>query len=449
MSSHPVMPLSSPSLAKRDMDPVRNAMSVAGLSSGGVLLFVMTLLIVASGYTSLRPNVIGMRVHPYLFIIAVAFPFVVMSRMHEFPGRVLVPLLAFTLTYFFSVFSGASLAVNEIFKTGTAAVTIIASALMVRRRGDFVAAALGMCMAVALLAVKGLQEDNLRVGVEAMDGANKNTYSLYALPAMLMAGYIVLNMPTIPRYVKGALIGCTILALAVIFMGGNRSGWLGAALIALMLFWDRRGKGLLLIGIIALTVIVAIRQYGTTTVFDERVRQTAEGNKSDKMRQQIIITCFQLGFENPVIGVSPQQIGFEIGRRLPVGFRHSYVDSHNVFGHVVAASGLICFGALMWLGVSMFRWKARDGTPIGGKDDPLRQARKLMRMLIILWVVRGMFTREILYNPSFNIAIGLAIAMCLMAEKVRSKQPAGGSPALPNSGSMAGLPTGYTRPAHG
>jgi hypothetical protein len=42
-----------------------------------------------------------------------------------------------------------------------------------------------------------------------------------------------------------------------------------------------------------------------------------------------------------------------------------------------------------------------------------------MRMLIVLWAVRGVFTNDILYNPSFNIAIGLCIGLCILAEKAR------------------------------
>jgi hypothetical protein len=49
-------------------------------------------------------------------------------------------------------------------------------------------------------------------------------------------------------------------------------------------------------------------------------------------------------------------------------------------------------------------------------------------MTVFLWLVRGMFTREILYNPSFNIALGLAIGLCIIAEASRpilpTKRPA-------------------------
>ena len=118
-----------------------------------------------------------------------------------------------------------------------------------------------------------------------------------------------------------------------------------------------------------------------------------------------------------MIGVSPQRLPMEIGRHLSVIFNgQRVIDSHNVFGHVIAACGLICFGALLALGWTLWNWRPYDGSKVGGKDDSLRQARSLLRMMIARWVLRGMFTREILYNPSFNIALGLAIGYCLLAD---------------------------------
>ena len=43
----------------------------------------------------------------------------------------------------------------------------------------------------------------------------------------------------------------------------------------------------------------------------------------------------------------------------------------------------------------------------------------LLRMLVVLWCVRGLFTREIIYNPCFAIAMGLVVGLCLLAEQSR------------------------------
>ncbi len=186
----------------------------------------------------------------------------------------------------------------------------------------------------------------------------------------------------------------------------------------------------LLVGAIAAIVVFWIMNFGSHEVFDERMRQTVEGNTSDRLRRDLLLTCIEIGLQNPIIGVSPQQLPVEIGRRLSVLYHDSYLDSHNVYAHILGGSGVICLGALLAFGWSIYAWKPHDGRSIEGQDDPLYDARRLMRMLVVLWAVRGIFTREILYNPSFNIVLGLCIGFCMLAEverqsKKRSDRPAG------------------------
>jgi hypothetical protein len=209
----------------------------------------------------------------------------------------------------------------------------------------------------------------------------------------------------------------------------NRSGCLGAALIGLMLFWDRRGKGLLVVGFAVLAVIFLLMQFGSTEQFDRRMQQTVEGVESDQYRRDIFIVCLQIGFDNFLVGVSPQQLPFEIGRRTSLTHRWGLVDPHNVFGHLIAGSGLFCFAALLATGWMLWNWKPRNGIKVGGREDPLRDARYLVRMMLVLWVVRGFFTREILYNPSFCIAVGLCIGLCLLAELERESMIPAAAPA--------------------
>jgi O-antigen ligase len=281
-----------------------------------------------------------------------------------------------------------------------------------------VAGSLGLIIAVAMLAVRGLQEDT-GGGVEAMEGANKNSYSLFALPAMLLAGYIATRMQTVPMAVKGLLVGGTLPALAATFLSANRSGYLGAVVIGFMLFWDRRGRGMFVVAGVALGLVFVLANYADTSVFQQRMKQTREGTESDDERVAIFQNCVLIALENPIVGVSPSEIGWELGRRLQVRHRMNYVDSHNVFGHVAAASGLICFAALLAIGYSMWNLKPADGSAFYGKDDPARQALTLMRMMIMLWVVRGMFTREILYNPACAIGVGLCIGLFIASQTGR------------------------------
>ena len=62
---------------------------------------------------------------------------------------------------------------------------------------------------------------------------------------------------------------------------------------------------------------------------------------------------------------------------------------------------------------------------------PFFDARNLLRMMMLLWSLRGLFTREILYNPGFCIAIGLAIGLCIV-EAEASVEPIDAPNGSPN-----------------
>lgn len=436
MSTQPAMPLSSTALPAYPRASTNRKMSISGLSMTGGLLFLVSFLVIGSAYMSLRPEVMGLALHPYLVPLAFAFPLVLLARIMEFPVRVLAALLVFTFMYCFSVLNGSGLPLGEIFKIVSAVVTIVTCALLVRRRGDFVAGALGLSIALAFLAWTGLQEDTT-TGVEAMDSGNKNAYSLYALPTLLLAGYVSTRMKTVPIPIKAILLACVLPILAAIFMSANRSGYLGAVVIGFMLFWDRRGRGMFVVAAVAGAVVIWISNYGDTKVFDERMKQTVEGTESDDLRIAILKTCMAITLENPIIGISPDELTKEIGRRTSVdGLHHSFLDSHNVFAHVAAGSGLICLAALLAVGFMLWTLKPADGRKYTGRDDPARQALSLVRMMVVVWVVRGVFTREILYNPACNIAIGLCIGMYILAQSVpadakKAKQKSSPSPSPP------------------
>jgi hypothetical protein len=417
--------------------------TLTGLTVTGVVLFVTSFLVLASGYTSMRPEVMGLALHPFLVPVALAFPLVLLARLGEFPPRVLAALLVFTAMYSFSIVSGSGLPLGEFVKMATTVLTIFVCALLVRRRGDFVAGALGLSIAIALLTVRGLQQDDASGGFEGIQGANKNSFSLFALPAMLMAGFIITRLKTVPLWIKGILVACTLPALAATFLSANRSGYLGAVVIGMMLFWDRRGRGMLVIGAIAVVLVFWMANYADTTVFNERMKQTVEGTHSDEERIAIVFTCAQIALENPIVGVSPTTVGWEIARRAQFGHgrRINYLDAHNVFAHVAAASGLICFAALLAMGLTMWNLKPASGRDFAGPDDPARQALTLMRMMLVLWVIRGMFTREILYNPACNIALGLCIGLFIVSQAVRPDPDAADKKSLPARPPENGPPT--------
>src|SRR5262245_16066090 len=78
----------------------QGAQVLTGLSITGVLTFLIGLAVVGSGYTALRPVIIGLALHPYLILVALGVPLVVIARLGDFPARILGTLVLFAGMYF-------------------------------------------------------------------------------------------------------------------------------------------------------------------------------------------------------------------------------------------------------------------------------------------------------------------------------------------------------------
>ena len=63
-------------------------------------------------------------------------------------------------------------------------------------------------------------------------------------------------------------------------------------------------------------------------------------------------------------------------------------------------------------------------------------------MLVLLWAYRAMFTPDIMFNPCFNMALGMLISLCLLAQAERRVPLAAGPSPLP-----AGYPAALPRPS--
>jgi hypothetical protein len=131
---------------------------------------------------------------------------------------------------------------------------------------------------------------------------------------------------------------------------------------------------------------------------------------------QVLAACVQIGIDYPIAGVSPDALPFAIGRRLGVENTHGPVSAHNIVGFLIGGCGLVCFTAFVILGITL--WNVRPSAKLSDAEDvQFRAARRILRMMIIVWIVRGLFTEEILYNPSFCMALGMSLGACLIREK--------------------------------
>lgn len=381
------------------------------LTFNGLLLFVIGLSVAASGFTSLRFEVRGLLMHPYLFVVGAVFPLFVVSRLLDFPQRILLALALFAALYFGSTFAGG-VSVSLGVKIAASVVTIVTAALLVKSRADFLAGVLGLMMAMGFLAFYGLEADDVApsAGYEAMEVANRNAYSLYALPVILMATFVLLQRRPDPILFKLVIATCMVGSVVMIIVSLNRSGWIGLALIgAMSLLTFRHRRMLTVAGICALAaaVYLIVDYVQSSQPVSVRFISTTEGTESDRLRWQLIRTSVELGLENPLFGTSPQLLPLMLGQRL--GW--ASMEPHNVVAHLIGGCGFICFAALLFLGWTLWRWDPAGAAPPRVRTEFL-EVRTLLRMMLVLWIVRGMFTHEILYSPGFCIGLGMCIGLC-------------------------------------
>jgi O-antigen ligase len=367
-------------------------------------LFLLGILLAASAFRALRLEVGGLFVHLYLVPTALLF-LVSLPRLGEFPRAPLLTSAVFLVIYTVATLP-ADGAAGETAKVVSSFITMITVALLVRREGDLIMGTLGMALAIAFLSARALLGDVTISGVNPFEGmGNKNAFSLYSLPILLLIGFVFLRVRT-SRLVRAILVGCALVMLATTFQSGNRSGWLGVLVIGTMLLTTgRRLRDIIIIALLAGLTYLTMTRFVSTDVLEYRLEQSRAGLSSDSLRQELFVTSMEVGLANPILGVSPQRLPSELARRLSLSFEA--VDPHNVVAFFVGGTGFLTTLSFLAVGVTLWR-RPR-------KLEWTRERRDswaLLRMMLVLWIVRGQFSREVLYAPAFFIALGLAIGLC-------------------------------------
>ena len=408
------------------------------LTARGLIMFGSILLVAGSAFRWSRLAVGGLMVHPYLPPMIAVFFLSALPRLQRFPANILRCMVAFFLTYSLTTISGTTNAgLSEMMKVGASVLTIITIGLAIRTEPDFRAAVLALNAALVIMSLGALlrgPSDGL-VGINPLEQiANKNAFSMYALPAILLGGYVVLD-PRAPKWLRLGLIGSVLAISFAVFSTANRSGWAGIILIGLMLAArGRRLQALVLVAVIGGGIYMFVaRQESTRNVLQHRYDQTVGRNYSDEIRKRLFRAAIEIGIEHPVMGVGPTRLRFYLADRLKNTMDE--MDSHNVFGHLIGGSGLIVSGIFLFGGLLMMRGPRRKPTTPHGVE-----ALALLRMMMALWVMRGMFSREILYNPSFSIGLGLSMALCFIHGlwgRAAPTVPVRGRPVTPTTASPA------------
>ncbi len=418
----------NPAVAGRYVPPLAKPKVDTGkVSFTGFLLFLVIMLIPLSAFDWGRISLGPLQVHAYLLGLAPVLLYVFMARMGEFPVGALLALLVFLTMYVFSVLAGAAEYVayyQEILKIGSGVATIIGSALCLRSIKDFRLAVFGICMGVVILSFKGFATMTAHVGVNPLDMANENAWSLYSLPPVLLGGFLVMDK-SVAKWLRVVLALSIMIISVAILASANRSGWLGLGVIALLLlFQGSFFRSAIVFGFVGAATYLLLSNVLGTQILESELASTSEGDTADNLRVQLVLASMQIGVEKPILGASPQGLYFELAERFG-GHSKGIIDPHNLVAHLVGGTGLICSGAFVFFGYSL--WRRGSGVR---KDylgnDTAKLAHRYLRLFMILWFIRGLFSREILYMPVFAAGLGVCIGLCIV-EKVwvpASKQKA-------------------------
>jgi hypothetical protein len=346
--------------------------------------------------------VFNLRIQPPLIPIAAALPLVLM-RLGKFPIKALAGFLVFWTLYAASLIGPSVQKIGpleESIKLAAAIGAVVIVALLVSSRADFVLGSLGFCLGIGALAIRGLEEEQENI----IEVANKNSYSLYALPAVLLAVYIAARLDWKKvsfRFVSSiVMLICSLIAAIAIVTGGNRSGYLGLALIVLMMGFyfvfsprlrlGRKSRGAILLTCLIVAVVAGLAYKGSQ-VFERRIEQTELGTESDRERIELFVNSLEIGLEHPIRGVSPQVLPVMLAERLFPGMSvGTGYETHNVFAHIIGGCGFLAMFALIYTAWSLMFWRPpKSRTPDANAD--FYDARTLLRMMLILWDWRSDF----------------------------------------------------------
>lgn len=396
-------------------------------TAGGFWLLLIGVMVTLSGVAFFRVPVFNLHVQPYLIPVAMA-PVFVLGRLPKLPLKVLLSFLVFWALYAIALIGPSVQRVTpmeESLKLLSSVGVIIIVALLVASRADFVLGSMGLTLAIGMLAFRGLEEE--QAGVIDAAVANKNSYSLYALPAVLLAIYIALRLDwkkvSFRRLAVPVMLMCALASAVAIVAGANRSGYLGLAFIVLMVGFylvfsprlrlGRKSQGVILLTCLVVAVVAGLAYKGAQE-FQYRYYQTVHGTESDQLRVDLFLTSVRIGIEHPVRGVSPQVLPVMLAQRLLPDFNPGRgIESHNVFAHIIGGCGLVELAVLLYLAGTLFFWRPGKIRSLDGNAD-FHEARTLLRMMLLLWAVRGMFSQEILFNPGFCVGLGLVIGLCMV-----------------------------------
>jgi O-antigen ligase len=194
----------------------------------------------------------------------------------------------------------------------------------------------------------------------------------------------------------------------------NRSGYVGLiAVVLLILARGRRFRDIVGLVLVGSVLYWGFLTFGDTSALDYELRGPEDKQSDASARIRYIEASFDVAFEYPMTGVGAQHVGEHVGERVPWKIKRTgELDPHNLMGQVAASGGFPLLAAFIaWL-VAMWRRPGEYRTLAPVSSDE-RLARGLLHIMVLLFLIRGMFSGAVLTTPAFPAALGIALGFCV------------------------------------
>jgi hypothetical protein len=140
-------------------------------------------------------------------------------------------------------------------------------------------------------------------------------------------------------------------------------------------------------------------------------RDTTNAAQSDQLRMELITHALTIGFQNPLLGISPTRLTKQLGKIESVGLQS--IDCHNLTGYLIGGSGLFTFGAFCLFTYAM--WRAPKRFLMRTTDPFAIQSARILSTMVVVWIVRAQFQEDVLFSSTFTIGLGLSIGLCVIS----------------------------------
>jgi hypothetical protein len=391
----------------------RKSTSVSDIGKWGILISLILIFSITAEY---RVTVLGLLVHPYLLLLPLAVIMTGVNLFFAIPQKVLSPLVVFTLIFFVASLQNAN-PFSEPFKVAASLLTFLFFSASVRTERDFYLIAWGFVICGAVIGVRSFiiseTEDVSRLsGINALEGiGNKNAQSLFTLPGLFLGTIVSMRLIAMRKWFFLTILACCLFFILIsLFLSANRSGWVGLAVIFLSIFYV---SGLRIRSLLLMTIIIAASYFVienfTKDIFEHKRKQTVDGYISDEGRKLLMIHSLTVGLENPILGVGMDELHQQMAMRLKLGrIGKEKLDTHFLPGYLFGSSGIFAVIAFF-----VFLWTITQKIHRSHFPECSR-ARRIVIAFVALFIIRSLFTREILYSPTFMGALGLVYGNYLM-----------------------------------